>query len=156
MKQKELIKSIDKKAIEAAIHATEAACSSEIRVHVEPRLRGRDVLDVARRTFERLGMTRTKLRNGVLLFIAAEDQKFAILGDQGIDSQVAENFWDQISEKLTERFRHQQFTEGILEAIEAAGAQLVCHFPIQRGDVNELNNEVTFGDDHSGDHQPRQ
>lgn len=156
MKQKELIKSIDKKAIEAAIHATEAACSSEIRVHVEPRLRGRDVLDVARRTFERLGMTRTKLRNGVLLFIAAEDQKFAILGDQGIDSQVPENFWDQISEKLTERFRHQQFTEGILEAVEAAGAQLVRHFPIQRGDVNELSNEVTFGDDHSGDHQSRQ
>ena len=156
MKQKELINHIDKAAIERAIHATEAACSSEIRVHVEPRLRGREVLDVARRTFERLGMTRTKLRNGVLLFIAAEDQKFAVLGDEGINSHVPVHFWDQISEKLTERFRQQQFTEGILETIEAAGAQLICHFPIQRDDVNELSNEVTFGDDHSGDHQPRQ
>lgn len=156
MKQKDLISHIDRAAIERAIKDTESACSSEIRVHIEPKLRGRDILDIARRSFERLGMTRTALRNGVLLFIAAEDQKFAILGDQGINERVPEHFWDDICANLASRFREQHFTEGILEAIQAAGAQLVCHFPTQRGDVNELSNEVSFGDDHSGDHQPRQ
>jgi uncharacterized membrane protein len=165
MKQKDLLSHIDTKAIVEAIAGVEKACSSEVRVHIEPKLRGRDIRAVAERTFERLGITRTRLRNGVLLFIAAEDQKFAILGDKGIDERVPPNFWNDTAAALTERFKHQEFTLGILEAIEKVGSQLACYFPNQQGDVNELSNEVSFGNatedrgdpppTGASDHQPR-
>lgn len=166
MKQKLLLSRIDTKAIGEAIARMEKACSSEIRVHIEPKLRGRDIRWVAERTFERLGMTRTRLRNGVLLFVAAEDQQFAILGDQGIDEHVPPNFWNDVVASVADRFKKEQFTEGILEAVERVGSQLCLYFPIQAGDVNELSNEVSFGraDDEDGprpapgprDPQPRQ
>ena len=155
MKQKELISRIDPKAIVEAITQTEKSCSTEIRVHVEPRLRGGDILEVAKRTFERLGMTRTRLRNGVLLFIAAEEQRYAILGDQGIHEKVGDEFWQAVANHIHEHFKAGEFTEGIVQAIGEVGSQLACHFPLHAGDINELANEVSFGE-HSGDHQPGQ
>lgn len=151
MKKKELMQNLDPARIVEAIHRAEQACSGEIRVHLDPKLHGRDIRTVAERTFERLGMTRTTRRNGVLLYIAAEEQEFTILGDQGINDRVGPGFWDAVAARLMERFKSEQFTEGIVEAVEMVGAQLSANFPRQAGDVNELANEVTFGSDESHD-----
>jgi uncharacterized membrane protein len=116
--------------------------SGEIRVHVQPKATGGEIRDVAERTFERLGMTKTALRNGVLLFIACEEQRFVILGDKGIDEKVPPGFWDTIAAKLTIRFKNSELTEGIVEAILAAGEQLKAYFPRSADDINELPNEI--------------
>src|SRR5205085_10827087 len=94
------------------------------------------------RTFERLGMTKTDLRNGVLLFIACEEQRFVILGDRGIDEKVPSGFWDDIATKLTARFKSEEYTDGIVEAIRSAGEQLKGYFPRAADDRNELPNEI--------------
>lgn len=137
-----LVDSIDRDRIVNAISDAEAQTSGELRVHMQPKVHGGDVRTVAERTFERLGMTKTALRNGVLLFLATEDRKFTILGDRGIDEKVPPGFWDEIAAKLTIRFRNGEFTEGIVEAITAAGQQLGEYFPRATGDVNELSNEI--------------
>ena len=142
MQQKEFIASLDQPRIIDAIHGAEQMTSGEIRVHVQPKAHG-DIRSVAERTFERLGMTRTGLRNGVLLFIACEEQRFVILGDEGIDAKVPAGFWDEIAAKLTIRFQHGEFTEGIVEAIHSAGRELRQYFPRAHDDVNELPNEIT-------------
>ena len=143
MHQKDFIASLDQPRIVEAIHTAEQLTSGEIRVHVQPRARG-EIRNVAERTFERLGMTKTALRNGVLLFIACEEQRFVILGDEGINAKVPAGFWDEIAAKLTIRFQHREFTEGIVEAIHSAGEELRHYFPRAHDDVNELTNDINI------------
>jgi len=145
--QKEFIVLLDQAQITAAIGAAERETSGEIRVHIQPKARGGEPRYVAERTFERLGMTKTALRNGVLLFIASEERSFVILGDKGIDEKVPADFWDQIAAKLAFRFRNGEFTEGIVEAITAAGQQLKMYFPRAEGDVNELSDEIDISEE---------
>ena len=76
----------------AAIQAAERLTSGEIRVHVQPRC-GEDPLQDAIRVFERLGMTRTATRNGVLIFLAVRHHQFAVIGDTAIHAAVGEDFW---------------------------------------------------------------
>jgi uncharacterized membrane protein len=142
MTQKEFLAKLDQPRIVAAIQEAERETSGEIRIHVQPKSLGGDIRTVAERTFERLGMTKTALRNGVLLFIATEEQRFVILGDRGINDKVPAGFWDEIAAKLTIRFKNGEFTDGIVEAIEAAGAHLGQYFPRAADDVNELPDEI--------------
>lgn len=147
MDQKEFLAQLDQQRIVEAIRAAEQATSGEIRVHVQPKARGGELRWVAERTFERLGMTKTAARNGVLLFIASEEQRFVILGDQGIDEKVPAGFWDDIAAQLTIRFKNGQFTEGIVDAVGAAGEHLKAFFPRADKDVNELPDDIDVSDD---------
>jgi uncharacterized membrane protein len=142
MTQQEFLDRLDQKRIVAAIAEAEQQTSGEVRVHVQPKVTGGELRPVAERTFERLGMTKTALRNGVLLFIASEENRFVILGDSGINDKVPAGFWDDIAAKLTIRFRSGEFTEGIVDAVTSAGAQLREYFPRASDDVDELSNEI--------------
>ena len=142
MTQKEFLDQLDQQRIVQAIKDAEQQTSGEIRVHIQPRVTGGDIRFVGERTFERLGMTKTALRNGVLLFIASEEKQFVILGDKGIDEKVPAGFWDEIAAKLTIRFKNGEFTDGIVEAIAAAGMHLKEFFPRSEADVDELSNEI--------------
>ena len=151
MQQKDFLAKLDKERVVAAIDTAERMTSGEIRVHVQPKAHG-EIRRVAEKTFERLGMTKTALRNGVLLFIACEEQRFVILGDRGIDEMVPAGFWDEIAAKLTIHFQSGELTEGIVEAIHSAGEELRQYFPRAEGDVNELSNEINI--EHGPDHRP--
>lgn len=141
MTQKDFLARLDQQKIIEAIATAEKMTSGEIRVHVQPKAHG-DIRNAAERTFERLGMTKTALRNGVLLFIASEEQRFAILGDKGIDEKAPAGFWDEIAAKLAIRFKAGEFTDGIVEAIHSAGEELRHDFPRATGDVNELTDDI--------------
>lgn len=135
----------DKLQIKNAIRAAEMNTSGEVRVHIEKHCK-EDVLDRAAYIFEKLEMHKTELRNGVLFYLAIEDHKFAILGDAGINQKVAENFWEEIKENMLTRFKEGNFTKGLSEGIIEAGNQLKAHFPYQKDDVNELSDEISFGE----------
>ncbi len=130
--------------VKQAILNAELDTSGEIRVHIENSCNG-DVLIRAAEIFKKLKMDRTKLRNGVLIYLAIENRKFAIIGDAGINAIVPENFWEQIKFNMLSRFREGEFTLGLSEAITATGAQLKQHFPHDRDDVNELSDDISFG-----------
>jgi uncharacterized membrane protein len=142
MTQKEFLAKLDQQRIVDAIQEAERQTSGEVRIHVQPRAYGGELRTVAERTFERLGMTKTALRNGVLLFIATEEQRFVILGDSGINQKVPAGFWDEIAAKLTIRFSKDEYTDGIIDAVLAAGMQLREYFPRAEGDVNELSDAI--------------
>ena len=143
MTQKEFLATLDQPRIVAAIGEAEQQTSGEIRVHVQPKAAG-EIRNIAERTFERLGMTKTELRNGVLLFIASEENQFVILGDKGIDDNVPAGFWDEIAARLTIRFQAGEFTDGIVEAIRSAGEQLRAFFPRATTDINELPDDINI------------
>ena len=127
-----------------AIRVAEMNTSGEIRLHIEKYCKG-DVLDQAAYVFGKLEMHKTKLRNGVLFYLAVEDHKFAILGDAGINQKVPEDFWDKTKELVLSKFKEGNITEGLTSGILMAGEQLKAHFPYLENDKNELTNDISFG-----------
>ncbi|MGB8490455.1 MAG: TPM domain-containing protein, partial [Bacteroidales bacterium] len=129
--------------IREAIMEAEKETSGEIRVHIESGVRGK-VLDRAAWIFRKIGMHATEQRNGVLFYLALKNREFAIIGDKGINSKVPDDFWDKTKDILQEHFRTGKFTDGLVEGILLAGKQLKQQFPYQKGDVNELPDEISF------------
>lgn len=127
-----------------AIRVAEMNTSGEIRLHIEKYCKD-DVLDQAAYVFGKLEMHKTKLRNGVLFYLAVEDHKFAILGDAGINQKVPVDFWDKTKELVLSKFREGNITEGLTSGILMAGEQLKAHFPYLEDDKNELTNDISFG-----------
>jgi len=134
----------EKLLIQNAVKMAELDTSGEIRVHIEMKCREK-VLDRAAYIFKKLEMHKTKLRNGVLFYLALVDRKFAILGDAGINMKVSDNFWDNIKEECLSYFQDGEIAEGLSVGIKMAGKQLKEHFPYQDDDVNELSDEISFG-----------
>jgi uncharacterized membrane protein len=132
---------IDKERIRRAIERAELRTSGEICVSLAPPFWG-DVWKEAERAFDRLGMTATRERNGVLFFVVPSRHKFVVLGDRGIHEKVGPEFWHAIAHVLEESFRHGDLTGGLVAGIEAAGEGLARHFPYAEGDRNELPDEV--------------
>ena len=141
---KDLFSEEQQKEIVAAIQEAELNTSGEIRVHIERKCK-EEVLDHAAFIFEQLEIHKTDLRNGVLFYLAAEDKKFAILGDAGINQKVPVGFWDEIKNHMVTNFKNGAFTKGISEGIKLAGEQLKQHFPYKKDDKNELSDEISFG-----------
>ena len=146
MFSKEFLTGPQKESIQAAIAEAELSTSGEIRVHIDNKCKEEPVKK-AIQVFEKLKMHETELRNGVLIYLAVKDKKLAIVGDQGIDEAVEDGFWDQIKNNLVENFKNGLYAEGLVEGIHASGEQLKAHFPYQEDDVNELSNEISFGDE---------
>lgn len=133
-----------KEDIRQAIMNAELDTSGEIRVHIENKCKG-DVLDRASKVFDKLKIQKTEKRNGVLFYLAIENRKFAVIGDKGINKVVEENFWDDIRELLLNHFREDDFTGGLIEGISLVGIKLKKYFPYQTDDVNELPDDISFG-----------
>ena len=151
----DFIPSDGQRRIADAITAAERHTTGEICVHVTPRCRG-NVMKRATRTFNRLHLYTTRRRNAVLIFIAYEHRKFAILGDTGINDVVPEGFWDGEVEELGRYLKAGRQVDGLCEVIARIGERLSQYFPGERDDENELSNEVSFDelddDDNDDDH----
>lgn len=141
----ESFSSEQKKRIKAAIEEAELNTSGEIRVHLENHCKSENVLDRAAQVFAQLKMHETEARNGVLIYMAVKDHKFAIIGDGGINAKVEEDFWDTTKEKMLARFKAGELTQGLVDGILCAGERLKQFFPYQKDDINELSDDISFG-----------
>ena len=147
----DFIPSEGQRRIADAITAAERHTTGEICVHVTPRCRG-NVMKRAVKTFNRLHLYTTKRRNAVLIFIAYEDRKLAILGDTAIHEAVPEGFWDGEVEELTNYLKAGRPVDGLCAIIARMGERLSEYFPGERDDENELSNEVTLDNGDDDDH----
>jgi uncharacterized membrane protein len=132
----------DLEAITAAVASAELLTSGQIRVHLERRSVG-DPIAHAGRVFQRLGMDRTRHRNGVLLYVAVDDHKFAVVGDSGIHALVGHGFWDSVRDVLQREFRAGRMREGTIAAVAEIGRVLGDYFPNRPDDINELSDSVS-------------
>lgn len=135
----------EQQRIRAAIEQAERHTSGQLRVCVEKTC-SETVLDRAAKYFHELNMHKTKLRNGVLIYVAVVDRKFAIIGDAGINKAVPDNFWDDTKEDMLQHFKTGNLVEGIVTGLEIAGDHLQKYFPHTQGDRNELSDDVAFMD----------
>ena len=143
-----IFSSQEQELIAQTISEAENSTSGEIRIAVEKRCRG-DAFDRATTYFKELGMDKTVQRNGVLIYLANEDHKFAIIGDRGINKVVPSDFWETTKTAMGAHFSAGNLCEGIVAGVSLAGEKLSIFFPRQADDVNELPNEVIFIDQHT-------
>lgn len=136
---------IDHDRVVAAIGAAEGKTSGEIRVLLARR-KADDPVAAAQAHFERLGMTRTAARNGVLIFLAPRSRTFAVIGDTAIHEKCGDAFWTELATAMTEHFKRGDFTAGLVHGIDRAGALLAEHFPRSADDVNELPDTIEEAD----------
>lgn len=137
-----MINQVENDLIVSAIQKAEMQTSGEIRVHIDQKCAS-DPVKRAVQVFEKLGMHKTALRNGVLIYVSFSDRKLAIIGDQGIDSVVPADFWLSTKDKMIHHFKENRFADGIIAAITEAGEQLKRFFPYMENDENELSNEIS-------------
>lgn len=140
----DLLSETERAQVRDAIAAAEKRTSGEIRVHLEDHIED-EVLDHAAFIFEELGMHRTRDRNGVLIYLSVADRKLAVIGDEGINARVAENFWNDVLAVLKLHLVAGRPAEGLIEAVHTVGEKLRTHFPLKSDDRDELSNEVSFG-----------
>jgi uncharacterized membrane protein len=135
----------EQQRIQKAVAEAEKNTSGEIRVCVEKTCSD-EVLDRAARYFGQLEMHKTKLRNGVLIYLATVDRKFAIIGDAGINKVVPDDFWDNTKEDMLNHFKYGNLVDGIVTGVAKAGEQLKKYFPYLLDDNNELPDDIAFMD----------
>ena len=146
MKPREFLSHVERERVIRAIQSAEAGTSGEIRVYIERETPERDdPLEEARFHFAEIGMTNTRERNGVLIYIAPVPQKFAVVGDEGITRVVGNDYWLELVTAMRDEFHAGHFTDALVAAIGKMGAVLAQYFPRQADDVNELPDQLLEG-----------
>ena len=145
MRTHRFLRELEHDRIVRAIKEAEAKTSGQIRVFLQ---RGRfeeDALERAQKKFIHLGMHKTQERNAILILVAPRAQKFAVIGDEGVHQKCGEKFWQELVEKMRGHFLREEFTEALVEGIEAAGALLARYFPKTDAATNELPDDIVEG-----------
>lgn len=131
----------EQRIVEAIIEA-ENQTSGEIRVHLEKAL-DKDPIVRAEEVFYFIGMDGTQNQNGILFYVAVDDHRFAVIGDQGIDRVVPDDFWESIKNEVIEEFKEGNYARGLIRGILHAGQKLKEFFPVDEDDKNELTDSIS-------------
>jgi len=141
MRPAHFIRQLEDEKIVAAIREAEHGTSGQIRVHISHR-KISDALAQAQNRFEKLGMTKTRERNAVLIYVAPRARKFAVVGDIAVHAKCGEEFWKKVSAEMTRDLQNASPTNAIVNAVKKIGALLAEHFPPQPNEQNELPDKV--------------
>lgn len=145
MRTHKFLSQLDHERIVKAIKELEAKTSGEVRVYVQRGKFPEEALVRAQKKFLELGMEKTRERNAVLIFVAPREQKFAVVGDEGIHQKCGAQFWEELVEKMRRHFQEEEFTDALVEAIESTGQLLARFFPKSSDRGNELPDEIVEG-----------
>ncbi len=110
-----------------------------IRVALAPRaLRRAAAHRAAMEQFVIRGITRTKARTGVLIYVSLAERYAHVIADEAIDAKVKHADWQDAVDALIADVREDRVADGFIAAINRCGALLARHFPPGPDDVNEL------------------
>jgi putative membrane protein len=167
-----MISQADKERVAAAISAAEARTSGEIfcviarhsdeyrlaplawaaavslllpaiRFHIVPRrTKHAHAHALAMQQFFAQGLMNTANRTGVLIFASAVERYAEIVADEGINSKVTPEVWQQAIAALIAGIKAGRPGDGFVAAVEHCGTVLAEHFPPGVLDPNELSNRL--------------
>src|SRR5690606_22434391 len=100
-----------------------------LRLIVPKQVRTQAVEERALGAFLQAGVTETKDRSGVLIFISEAEHRAVILADRGINELVAPDEWQKDVDSLVASIRGGHPAQGLLGAIERIGGILKEAFP---------------------------
>lgn len=142
--EREFLTEQEVQRIEQAIVEAEKVCRGEIRIHITHKSDYDDVLMAAVDKFAELGMDNTEERNGVLIYICPVKKEFAIIGDEGINKLVGQDFWDATRDAMVQEFKKGRFADGLIAGIKQAGESLAKFFPGRPASKNQLPNHISY------------
>ena len=96
----------------------------------------------AARQFLAHGISQTRDRTGVLLFVSLAEHHAEVLADSGIDAAMDGEVWLAAVDALTQHAAQGEVTEGFLEAIRLCGDVLAEHFPATGETRGELDDRL--------------
>jgi putative membrane protein len=102
----------------------------------------KNVDDQALAAFIREGLTKTRDRTGVLIYISLFEHRVEILGDSGIHQHVSNDFWQNLCDQLAMKIREGKLVEGLENTIHEVGQTLKRYFPRQSDDQNEISDDL--------------
>lgn len=117
--------------------------TGEIRIHIDSTTQDNNA-EVAFEVFKTLCKDKTKEKNAVLFHVNFEQKYLTIIGDEGINKHVHQNFWDVMHDHMTTEFAKGNFYQALKSSVLKTGIELKDHFPIKGENQNELPNEITF------------
>lgn len=100
--------------------------------------------DAALREFTARGLTRTRARTGVLLYVALQERYAEVLVDTGLDGAIDESVWRGVVSALLDAARQDRLRDGLVEAVTAIGRVLASHAPSTADEIDELPNKVVL------------
>lgn len=142
MHHRQFLAQVDDERLLKAIQDAERKTSGQIRVFVSHH-KVIDALAAAERQFRRLGMTKTKRRNAILIFIAPKSQTFSVFGDIAIHQKCGAEFWQALRDEIVPHLKAGQYTVALIHAITKAGDKLAEHFPPEEKPQNELPDKIS-------------
>ncbi len=92
--------------------------------------------------FVAAGLTQTRDRSGVLIFLSHLEHRVEILADKGIYEKVPATFWKEQSDKIVTGIRKGVHAQALADAILTIGNTMAEPFPRRADDMNELPNRV--------------
>lgn len=97
--------------------------------------------------FGKLCLWDTEHNNGVLIYLQLAEHAIEIVADRGVDRQVSQQQWQDMTERMASAFKSGRFEDGLTEAIGEVTSVLVAHFPSAPGGkpLNELPDEPVLG-----------
>ena len=99
--------------------------------------------EVASREFLARGLTRTKGRTGVLIYVALAERYAEVMADIGVADKVADDVWRAIVGDLIAATAENRLADGLVAAIEAIGDILAGVAPAVDSE-DELPNKVVI------------
>jgi uncharacterized membrane protein len=135
----------EKKRVVHAIKAVEQTTSGEVRVYIEGKCPADDSMERCVELFQHLEMHKTALRNAVLIYLATEDRKYAIFGDEGIYAKAGAAYWQEKASVLVAHLRANNYAEGLEKCVTTIGQSLAEFYPPGAVRKNELPDDIVFG-----------
>lgn len=132
-------------ALVAAILA--ASQNARLRLALVPRrLRSSRAREAGQRAFWSRGLSRTRSRTGVLLYLSLAERHAEIVTDLGVLQRIPAESWDGILAELGRALAGGDIEGGLTVAAERIGAILAEHLPAGPHDPDELPNRVIVAD----------
>ena len=117
------------------------------RLIIPRAVRSRSVQNRAVRHFAESGVSGTKDRSGILLFVSYMEREVRIIADSGISAKISGDLWALIAEELASEIGGKDTEAAFTRAIERCGELLEQHFPAQNDNPDELSNAVVILED---------
>jgi hypothetical protein len=132
--------------LQTRVAASEALHTGEIRICIEAGLPNSYLLrpdlttallrQRALSQFGRLRVWDTEHNNGVLIYLCLAERAIELVADRSVNRIVSPIQWAEVVQRLADALKSGQFELGLAQSIDAVGAILATHYPLQPGQNN--------------------
>lgn len=101
-----------------------------------------EVEEAATVAFHEHGLSLTRERNAVLVYVSAFEHRVRVLADANVAAKVDQHAWDAVAAELAQAMRQGEPAAGLCAAVRHCGELAAAHFPPRPDDTNELRNVI--------------